>query len=204
VRAGLKRIIEEVDGYKVIGETGDGLQILPLIRELRPDMIILSISMSNLRGIEVVPKIRRVDKGVKILILTRHKNEEYVYQCLVAGAQGYALKEDTDKELISAIEAIRDGKIYISPSFSSEVIKKLIQSKGDFENKTPFKILTNREREVLKLIAEGNSNKVTATKLGISVRTIEHHRSRIIRKLGVSNTVDLVRYALKNGFVDWL
>jgi len=201
IRDGLRRIIEEVHGYKVVGETGDGLQIIPLIRELEPDIIILDISMPNLRGIEAIHKIRKIDKKVKILILTMHKNEDYVYECFVTGAQGYILKEDADTELMFAIESIKRNKTYVSPSFSSDVIKNLVE-RSSTKSGSSLGFLTQREREILKLIAEGNSNKKAAKILSISVRTVENHRLRITRKVGVSNTVSLVRYAIKAGFVD--
>jgi len=205
LRNGLKRIIEENAGYKIIGETGDGLEIVRQLRKLRPNMIILDISMPGLRGIEAVNKIRKFNKNIKILILTMHKNDEYVYECLVNGAQGYLLKDDADIELIAAIKEIRHNKIYISSSFSSEVISKLVQHRSkerDKRQRSVFKDLSPREREVLKLIAEGNQNKKVARKLGISVRTVEHHRLSIMRKLNVSNTAGLVKYAIKAGLVE--
>jgi DNA-binding NarL/FixJ family response regulator len=201
VRNGLRRIIEEKPGYKVIGETGDGLQILPSILKLQPDMIILDISMPNLRGIEAIGKIRKVNKKVKILVLTMHKNEDYVYECLISGAQGYILKEDADTELMSAIESVRRDKIYVSASFTRDVIKKLVQKRG-VKSGSFFGVLSPREREILKLIAEGKANKKIAELLSISVRTVEHHRSSIMKKLGVSNTAGLVRYAIKTELVD--
>ena len=201
VRNGLRRIIEEEPGYKVIGETGDGLQILPSILKLQPDMIILDISMPNLRGIEAIGKIRKVNKKVKILVLTMHKNEDYVYECLISGAQGYILKEDADTELMSAIESVRRDKIYVSASFTRDVIKKLVQKRG-VKSGSFFGVLSPREREILKLIAEGKANKKIAELLSISVRTVEHHRSSIMRKLGVSNTAGLVRHAIKTELVD--
>ena len=124
IRQGLKRIIEEISLYEVVAETGDGLQILPSMRKHPPDMIILDISMPHLRGTEVIGKIRRINKKIKILILTMHKNEDYVYQCLSAGAHGYVLKEDADSELLSAIDSLKNGKFYISQSFSSDVIRE--------------------------------------------------------------------------------
>jgi len=205
IRHGLRRIIEENPGYRIVGETGDGLQIIPKIRTLHPDMIILDLTGPKLRGIDAVSRIRRVNKKIKILILTMHKNEDYVYECLVSGAQGYILKEDADSELISAIKALKTGNIYISPSFSNEVIKCLIERKSNAENKRGSavrRVLTPREREVLKLVAEGNSNKKVAHKLGISVRTAEHHRLNIMKKLSVTNTAGLVRYALRTKVID--
>ncbi len=203
VRQGLCRIIEEVNGYNVIGETGDGLEITPLVRRLKPDMIVLDISMPHLRGIEAIHRIRKINKKVKILILTMHKNEDYVYDCLVAGAQGYILKEDADTELISAIETIKQGKVYVSASFASEVIKVLVMRKDKVKNRAPLGILSRREREIFKLIGEGNSNKKISTLLSISIRTVEHHRVSIMKKLGVSNIAGLIKHAIKTGLVDF-
>jgi two-component system response regulator NreC len=205
IRHGLRRIIEENLGYRIVGETGDALQIVPKIRTTHPDMIILDLSMPDINGIDVVNRIRKHNKKIKILILTMHKNSEYVYECLVNGAQGYMLKEDADSELVSAIRAIKTGDIYISPSFSNEVIKNLIEHRSNGENKRGSAIrwgLTPREREVLKLVAEGNSNKKVADKLGISVRTAEHHRLNVMKKLGVTNTAGLVRHALRTKVID--
>jgi two-component system response regulator NreC len=205
LRDGVKRIIEEDPKFSVIGETGDGLEITRQIRKLKPDIIILDISLPNLRGIEAIRKIRRFDKKIKILILTMHKNDEYVYQCLVNGAQGYVLKEDADIELISALKTIMVNRIFISPSFTSDVIKKLLSRARDRKTRergTAFDDLTPRERDIVKLIAEGNANKNIAKKLSISVRTVEHHRFNITKKLGLSNTAALVKYAIKAGLVD--
>lgn len=202
VRQGIKRIVEEVQDYMVIGEVGNGLQILSKVKELHPDMIILDISMPKLRGIEAISEIKNIDKDVKILILTVHKNEEYVYECLSSGANGYILKEDAAKELIFAIDSIKQNKIYISSTFRSEVILDLIKRKGYLKDKQSIEILTNREREVLKLIAEGLANKRIAKLLSISVRTVERHRANIMKKLNISNVVKLVKYAIKIGLVD--
>ncbi|MGB3480140.1 MAG: response regulator transcription factor [bacterium] len=205
IRHDLRRIIEENPGYRIVAETGDGLQIVPKIRTLHPDMIILDLTGPKLRGIDAVRQIRKYNKKIKILILTMHKNNEYVYECLVNGAQGYMLKEDADSELICAIRALKTGNIYISPSFSNEVIRNLVERRSNTEKKRGSavrRVLTPRESEVLKLVTEGNSNKKVADKLGISVRTAEHHRLNIMKKLSVTNTADLVRYALRTKVID--
>ena len=202
VRQGLRRIIEESGAYKIVGETGDGAEIVSLIRRLAPDMIILDISLPNLRGIEAIRKIIKVNKKIKILILTMHKNEEYVYESLTNGAHGYLLKEDADSELIKAISMIQSDKLYISSSFSSDIIKGLVQRKNNKSVMSPFSILSAREREVLKLLTEGNSSKKIASQLSISTRTVEHHRLNIMKKLKISNVANLVQYALKTGLID--
>jgi two-component system response regulator NreC len=202
IRQGLKRIVEENEKAEVVAETGDGLQILPKMRKHSPDMIILDISLPHLRGIEAISKIRRINKKIKILVLTMHKNEDYVYECLSAGAQGYVLKEDAESELHTAIGALKSDKYYISQSFSGDVIKNLVTRQGVTYRKSVFDILTNREREVLKLIAEGKSNKRIAYLLSLSTRTVEHHRLRIMKKLHISKIADVIRFAIRHGLVD--
>jgi two-component system response regulator NreC len=207
VRNGLRRIIEENPDYIVSGEIGDGLHLIREIRQHTPNLLILDISMPHLRGIEAITKIRRFNKKTKILIVTMHKNDEYVYECLLNGAQGYILKDDADEELMKAIHAVLEGSFYISSSFSSEILQKLIhtQKQKVKKKRTPvFEELTNREREILKLLAEGYSNKKTANILGISVRTVEHHRLRIMQKNKLKNTADLIKYAIKTGLLDLL
>jgi two-component system response regulator NreC len=202
IRQGLKRIIEENNLYQVVAETGDGLQILPSVRKHSPDMIILDISLPHLRGIEAIGKIRRVNKKIKILVLTMHKNEDYVYECLSMGAHGYMLKEDAESELHTAIETLKNDKYYISQSFSSDVIKNLVTRNGTAGTKSVFDLLTNREREILQLIAEGKSNKRIAYLLSLSTRTVEHHRLRTMKKLNISKIADLIKFAIRHGLVD--
>lgn len=200
IRQGLRRIIEEMGGYKVVGEAGDGIDILPMIRRTHPHLIILDISLPRLRGIEAIRKIRKTRNRVKILVLTMHKNEHYVYECISAGAQGYILKEDADTELLAAIEAIKNGKTYVSQSFSSHVIEALARHK--MNEGSALDILTTREREILRLVAEGKTNKRIAELLSISKRTVEHHRLRLMKKLNASNVAELVKLAIKHRLVD--
>jgi RNA polymerase sigma factor (sigma-70 family) len=164
-------------------------------------MIILDISMPKIRGIEAIHEIKTINPNVKILVLTEHKDSEYFRQAMSAGADGYLLKEDGDTELFSAIEKIRHGKVYISPHLS-EVLKDdwLRMQRGQY--KRSFEHLTNREREVLKLVAEGMSSKEIASLLCISTRTVESHRANIMEKLKLKKTTELVKYAIKKGFIE--
>ncbi len=206
VRSGLKRILEENKEFKVVGETGNGLEIAPRVRQLKPDFLLLDISMPNLRGIEAIPKIRKFDKKIKIIVLSMHKNHDYVYECLSSGAQSFILKDDADVELLKAIDEALHDRIYVSSSFSGEVMQDLMHRASKKERpfrSSVFGKLTAREREVLKLIAEGNTNKRTAAKLGISARTIEHHRRCIMKKLKITNAVNLIKYALKTDLVNY-
>lgn len=196
-RQGLKGILQGTADLDVVGEAGDGLELLNLLDQCKvaPDLIILDISMPNLRGIEVIPEIRMIHPTVKVLIVTMHKDKEYLYQALSAGADGYFLKKDADAELFVAIEKIRKGGIYVSP-YLSESVDDWEQIRQGFRRP----ILTTRERQVLKLIAEGKSNKETADLLSISVHTVERHRANIMNKLNVKGTADLVKYAIEKGY----
>lgn len=199
LRQGIKRIIGEVTDLEVVGEASDGLQLLNLLKKLTPHMVILDISMPNLRGIEATREIKMICPDVKVLILTMHKNKEYLYHAISAGAEGYLLKEDADTELFSAIKTIRQGEIYISPLLSEELTDDLVQMcRGN--GKPPLERLTTREREVLKLIAEGKSNKEIANLLFISVRTVQCHRAHIMEKLNLEKTADLIKYAIRKGY----
>ena len=198
-RQGLKNLIDGVDDLAVVGEAGDGLELLKLLKSAHqpPHLIILDISMPNLRGIEAISEIRVIHPGVKILVVTMHKDKEYLYQALAAGADGYFLKKDADTELFAAIEKIRKGRIYVSPHLS----EKLEDGWERIRRGLGKSVLTNRETEVLKLIAEGKANKEIADVLFISVHTVERHRANIMAKLDLKNTADLVRYAIQKGYL---
>jgi DNA-binding NarL/FixJ family response regulator len=200
-RQGMKHIIEGVPGLEIVGEVGDGLKLLNRLKKSPPDMVILDISMPNLRGIEATKEIKTTNSEVKVLILTMHNDKEYLYHAISAGADGYLLKEDADTELFSAIETIRHGGNYISPLLLVELADDLAQTYHGAKFKAPFEPLTTREREVLKLIAEGRSSKEVANLLFISVRTVQHHRANIMRKLNIRKTADLVKYAIRKGYV---
>jgi DNA-binding NarL/FixJ family response regulator len=202
VRQGLRRILEGMADLEVMGEANDGLELLNLLKHLTPHMVILDIFMPNLRGIEAIHEIKKIRPEVKVLILTMHKDKEYLYLALSAGAKGYLLKEDADKELFSEIEKIRQGKTYISPHFSEEIVDDLVQI-GRGGSKAIFELdpLTTREREVLKLIAEGKSSKDIAHLLFISVLTVNNHRANIMEKLNLNKATDLVKYAIRKGYI---
>jgi DNA-binding NarL/FixJ family response regulator len=199
-RQGIKNILKGAKDVEIIGETGDGLNLLELLKKEVPDMVILDISMPNLRGLEATREIKMIAPGVKVLILTMHKDKEYVYHAMSAGAEGYLLKEDADTELFDAVEKIRQGGHYISPLLSGEVTHELIQAHHKGRGIPPSDPLTMREREVLKLIAEGISNKEIADLLFISIRTVEHHRANIMRKLNIRQAANLVKYAIRKGY----
>jgi DNA-binding NarL/FixJ family response regulator len=198
-RQGLKSLIFGVADLVVVGEAGDGLELLKLLKSKKapPDMVILDISMPNLRGIEAIPEIRIIHSKVKILIVTNHQDKEYLYQSLAAGADGYFLKQDADTELFAAIELIRKGRIYVPPRLS----EKLEDAWENIRKGLCRPDLTIREREVLKLIAEGKANQQIADALFVSVHTVERHRANIMQKLNLKKTADLVRYAIQKGYI---
>lgn len=197
-RQGMKALINEAEGLEVIGEAGDGHDLLKLLDELQPDMAILDISMAGLQGIETTREIRKKYPRLIVLILTMHKNKAFLYHAISAGARGYLLKEDSDIELFSAIEAIRRGAIYVSRLLADELsadLSRLITGQGD-PSSFP---LTVRETQVLKLVAEGKTTREVAALLYISPRTVENHRARIQKKLDLSNKAELIRYAIQKG-----
>ena len=202
VREGLKMILARRPDFEVAGEAGNGVELLNLLKHGDPpDAIVLDISMPRLRGIEAIREIKVLAPNVRVLVLTMHKDEDFLSQAFLAGADGYLLKEDVAKELYAALDAILGGGVYIS-SLLGEAMKgawqKIIREK---KNTRSSEMLSLREREVLKLIAEGESNKQIAGRLCISIRTVDHHRARIIRKLNLKGTAELIRYAIAKGYV---
>jgi len=197
-RQGMKRIIDELPDTQVIGEANDGRETLEVVKNLLPDLAILDISIPKLNGIETCREIRHLFPSVKILILTMHKDREYLYQAISAGAQGYLLKEDSDEELFAAIGTIRKGAIYVTKALAGAVSTDISALSAGGERKFS-RSLSTREREVLKFICEGKGNSEIGDVLRISPRTVETHRANIMNKLNVKNTAELVRYAIKGG-----
>ena len=201
-RLGLRRIIERFSGLQVIGEAGDGLELLNLLKTQRPDLVVLDISMPGMRGLETIHEMKAIYADVRILILTVHREMEYVTAAISAGANGYLLKEDSDKQLFSAIEKIREGGIYVSPKLADNIARDWSQACRKDRSPLPKEEpLTIREREVLKLTVEGKSSKEIADILCISHRTVEHHRAHMMTKLNVRRAIDLVTYALSKKYL---
>jgi DNA-binding NarL/FixJ family response regulator len=200
VRRGIRRMIEEDPDLEVVGEAGDGIDLLRLLRESRADMVILDISMPNLGGIEAAKEIKKTHPHIKVLILTMHKGKELLHHAISNGADGYMLKEESEKELYSAIGKIRQGGVYISPHLAEELTDDYVNlCRGTFNQAS--QILTRREKEILKFIADGKSSREIANTLFISVRTVENHRSSIMDKMGVKRMVDLIKDAIQKGYI---
>lgn len=200
VRQGIKRIIEDVQNLEVVREAGNGLQLLEALRTIPADLVILDISMPLLSGIEALREVKRTFPHVKVLVLTMHKKAEYLNDALSAGADGYLLKEDAARELLSAIDTIRRGDIYVSPLLTMELAHLYVQSRREANLGHPDEPLSSREIEILTLIAEGKSSKEIAEQLFISFRTVQNHRTKIMRKLNLRKSADLVKYAIRKGY----
>ncbi len=199
VREGIKKIVESFGDLQVVGEVGDGLQLLELLKTLAIDMVILDISMPNLPGIEATREIKRIYPGVKVLILTMHKKKEYLNNAIASGTDGYLLKEDAPKELLTAIEKIRQGMIYVSPLLSGELADLYAHNRRKAWLE-PAPSLSPREIEIIKMIAEGKSSKEIAAILFLSFRTVQNHRTKIMKKLNLKKNTDLVKYAIQRGY----
>lgn len=199
-RHGLKRIISENPDLEVVGEVGDGLQLLESLKTADPHVIVLDISMPNLSGIEAIHEIKRMRPNAKVLMLTMHKDPDYLFQAISAGANGYLLKEDAEQELFTAINVVKRGDIYLSPLLTEEARQDWAEMRRGIRSLKSADTLTLREREVLKLITDGKSNKEIGKVLSISHRTVERHRANIKGKLKTNKTADLVKYALQKGY----
>jgi DNA-binding NarL/FixJ family response regulator len=201
-REGLKMVLAQSPECIIAGEASDGLELLNILKhEAPPDLIILDISMPRLRGIEAIREIRDINENIKILVLTMHRDENLLCEAFIAGADGYLLKENVAKELFGAMETVLRGDSHISSLMDQQLKDSWIKLFREQRVMMPGDKLSVREKEVLKLVAEGASNKQIADSLFISVRTVDHHRAKIMEKLKLKSAAELIRYALTKGFV---
>jgi len=200
VRAGLRKLLESAcDICVVVGEADDGLALIKQVESLQPDMVVMDIAMPGLNGLEAAGRLRKAWPDLRMLILSMHQNEEYVRQALRCGAAGYLLKDAAPVELVLAIEAIMRGETYLSPAVSRGVVADYVQRlQSDAE---PGSGLTPRQTEVLQLIAEGHSSKDIARRLHLSAKTVDTHRSQLMKQLDIHEVAGLVRYAMRIGLV---
>jgi two-component system, NarL family, nitrate/nitrite response regulator NarL len=198
VRKGLQTCLSKRANLKVVGEAADGDEALRKARELSPDVVLMDISMPGMNGLAVTEVLRKEAPDMKVLVLSVHSNKDYIFRVIQAGAHGYVSKEAPPEELLRAIESVYSGEPHFSEDIARAALNEFVSSGG---KKEPFAQLTSREREVLVLIAEGQSNKEIADKLGIGVRTIETHRERIMRRLGIHSVAGLTKYAIANGLI---
>jgi DNA-binding NarL/FixJ family response regulator len=201
VRRGLRSLLETEPGLTVVAEAADGLEALKLTEEHKPDLLIVDVAMPKLNGIEVAARAQKLDRPPKTIILSMHTDESYIIRALGAGARAYLLKDATDEDLLPAVRAVGSGKPYFSPSVTAVLVEdyvRRLQAKG--LNDT-YHLLTDREKEVLQLLAEGRSNKEVASELDLSLSTVETHRANLMQKLNLHNTAEVVLYAVRKGII---
>ncbi len=198
VREGLRGLIESRTDLKVVGEAGDGEAAVSLARQLSPQLVILDVSMPRMNGVEATRRVLAECPGAKVLALSMHPDRRYVIEMLKAGASGYLLKDSAFDELLHAIESVMAGSAFLSPAVTDMVVREYV-SRLPKDEGTAFTMLTVREREVLQLLAEGTSTKAIASRLGVSVKTVETHRAQIMAKLDLHSIAELTKYAVREG-----
>lgn len=202
VRAGIKALLEKQPDIEIVGETSEGRETLRQVELLKPDMVLMDIAMPGMNGLEATALISRDFPQVRVLALTMHDEEEYFYEVIRAGAMGYVLKDAAPTELVSAIRAVAEGKAFLTPRVTRILVNDYLKRIESGEKVAVYDGLTEREREVLKLIASGNTNQEIANLLHLSVNTVQVHRTHIMEKLNLHNRTELVKYALRRGIID--
>ena len=201
LREGLRALLATQDNIEVIGEAGDGREAVRIVDKLAPDLVLMDLSMPKLNGIEAIGEIKKRNPQIKIIALTVHKTDEYILATLEAGANGYVLKDASQRELFLAIQYVMDDNVYLSPSISEKIVQAYLDNRKEGKTLSALNLLTSREREVLKLIAEGYKNRDIADHLFISIKTVEKHRSNLMKKLDLHNTAALTTYAIDKKIV---
>lgn len=201
VRRGLKSLLETDASVTVVAEASDGLEALRLCCDHQPDILILDIGMPKLNGIDVAARLQKLDPSPRVVILSMHADESYILRALASGARAYLLKDATDEDLLPAIRAVTAGKRYFSPAVTAVLVEdyvRQVQARGLTDS---YHLLTDREKQVLQLLAEGRSNKDVATLLELGLSTIETHRANLMQKLNLHNTAEIVLYAVRKGII---
>ncbi len=199
VRQGIAALLGTENDMEVVGEASNGLEAIELAKKLSPEVILMDIGMRQLNGLEATREIKRLFPSIKILVLTMHENEEWIFQILKAGASGYLVKDSAMTDLTSALRAVYQGDSYLSPSISKRVIEEYIRKAESGEKKGVEDLLSGREREILQMIAEGNSIPQISNLLCISKKTVEAHKTHIMEKLNIHDKVGLIKYAIRTG-----
>ena len=200
VRAGIRALLEKLPGVQVVGEADDGREVLKLVATHQPDVVLIDIAMPGLNGLEATARLSKEFPDVRVIILSMHHNEEYVWRALKAGALGYLLKKAATAELAAALQRVAQKEIYLSQEISSRLPKTFFID-GVAKRKTPLEQLTGRQREILQLIAEGQHTKAIAETLNISPKTVEYHRVKLMNCLNVHDITGLVRFAMRVGLL---
>lgn len=201
MRNGLEAMLESEPDYEVVGVAADGMTAMRAVSDLQPDIVMMDLTMPRTNGIDAIAQIKRLHPAIRIVALTFHKEDKYIHATLQAGADAYVLKDDSRAELFSALANVVNGRNYLSPSIVDKVVTGYLSGAATTSNEPSWEVLTRREREVIKLIAEGKRTKDIATYLSLSPKTIEKHRTNLMRKLNLHNVSEVTVYAIKNGFV---
>ncbi len=201
IRQSLKTLISVETGYQIVGEAANGLEAIRIVGELEPDLVLMDISMPKMNGLEAIREIKTMLPSTPVVILTVHKEEEFVLEAFRAGAAGYLLKHESQAELLMGLATVLAGKRFISPMISQKVLEGFLEGAKTLKEVTSWSTLTSRERQVLKLIAEGHTNKEIAEDLFISVKTVETHRANLMRKLDLHSAAELTAFAAKKGLI---
>jgi two-component system response regulator NreC len=201
VRKGLRLLLEQYPQIEVIGEAANGREVVRLARELRPEVILMDVAMPLLNGIEAAEQIRKANDQIGVIMLTMHADEGYLLRALNAGVTGYLLKESAEEDLFRAVSAVSQGKPFFSPAITQTLLEDYMRVLKHEGLSDTFELLTAREKEVLQLLAEGKTNKEAAAILGLSLYTIESHRTNLMQKLNLHNTAEIVLYAVRKNLV---
>jgi DNA-binding NarL/FixJ family response regulator len=201
LRAGLRALLARDEDIEIVGEADNGKDAMHAIAQLSPHLVLMDLTMPGTNGVEAIAEIKRRHPDVKVLVLTIHKTNEYILESLRAGADGYILKDATQDELRVAIRSVLKGKTYLSPDISEQVITGYLGGAAPGAGGSPWDMLTHRERQVLKLVAEGHPNRYIAEYLCLSVKTVEKHRSNLMKKLGLHNASMLTAFAIEKGLI---
>ena len=201
LREGLRMLLSSNPAFEVVGEAQDGLEAIRSVESLKPDLILMDLSMPRMNGVGAIQEIKKLNPSTKILVLTVHKTEEHILTALKTGADGYILKDATRGELMLALDNIFSGRSYLSPGISEKVIEGYLEGRKSVKSSTSWDTLTQREREILKMIAEGYRNKDIADYLCISAKTVEKHRANLMKKLDLHSASSLTAFAVGKGMV---
>jgi DNA-binding NarL/FixJ family response regulator len=199
VRQGLRSLLERQDGFTIVAEARDGHSALRLAAEVAPDIVIMDVRMPDLNGVDATRQMVAARPGLRVIALSAQADAQSTSEMLRAGASGYVLKESAFEELVTAINAVAEGKVYLSPAITGDVVRGFVNGGPDHNRSSVYTALSPREREVLQLTAEGHSTKAVANLLHVSVKTIETHRRNIMEKTGIDSVAGLTRYAIREG-----
>lgn len=202
LRDGIKALLSLYDDIEVVGEASDGREGIDRVRALDPDVVLMDMAMPGLGGLEATIEIRKANPDCKVLILTQHGNKEYIFPVLKAGASGYVLKKAAGTDLVSAIRAVNRGESFLDPTVAKMLLDGYVVKGAERDEAHEYDHLSDRERQVLKLVAEGHSNKEIGDLLCLSVKTVMGHRANVMEKLGIHNRTELIRYAIRKGLIE--